>query len=378
MTKRIYLKTNLNNLAFLDLDSQIEKAKNSLIQKFDWCSKRFERSKCSCEDCWTMDYYGRRKNLVGRIPINLYLVKYYDKNCHRGMLNAFVPESFPLFMEFLQFDFDFSKRNPVIHSKFVPNVSRQEKTHFWKVLNTSSALVVLSLPEIDCVKNLPDNIEYIVSGVVKDASEVTTSDLSFINKVISLEKLPYALFPIERSTYSNDPHFMSIFILFNYLNSFKYYYDSNLNIIPFVIGANDEQLRFCCMVLKRWGFKNVAWSLSGINKSHNPNEIKRIRGIISEYFEQVVMVNFLSFRSGFDNSVFISPNWYLLPHLFGRRINLGSKSRICYCPFCKGEAENKIPPSNLSLCSLFKIFRYFKRDFRQTTLKEFLCHHQKV
>lgn len=356
-----------------DLDDRISRIVQRIVNQVQKCENDFHSGKCQCSGCWIRDYYGVQKTLSGEVFSDSDFVKYCDENRHRGVLNRFVPESFPAVAEFLKFRFDFSSRNPRILQKFIPAVSGQGKTHFWNHLHQRNLLVAIPFPEYSCVEYLPKSgVEYIVHGVIRDSSEAKTSDVSFLEKILSSEKRPYAVLPIERSLYPNDSFFMSVYVLFNYLNSFKYYWLSGLNIIPFVIGSTEEQMRLCCMVLRKWGFRNVAWSLSGLNKAHNPDAARRFYGLMSNYFDQVVMVNFLSFRSCFGKSVFVSPDWYLIPSLFGKRVDPGnSNTSRCSCHFCKGLPEKLIPKTELSLCSLFRIFAFFE-SFKQTTLEEFL------
>jgi hypothetical protein len=192
--------------------------------------------------------------------------------------------------------------------------------------------------------------------------------------VLSLEKRPYAILPVERSLYTNDPYFLSVHTLVDYLNAFKYYDISGLNIIPFVIGSSEEQLRLCCTVLRNWGFKNVAWSISGLNKAHYPDRIRKTYWLISRFFDQIAMVNFLSFRGCYQKSVFLSPDWYLIPHEFGRRIaEKRSHQARCACNFCKGRLERMVNKEELALCSLSGLFSFFDR-YTQTTLEESLFH----
>ena len=344
---------------------------NKVLNRLHRCQQNFKAGRCNCANCWIPTDYGLGKTSFNELFIDEDKKKYYDSTCNRGVLGKFVPESYPENMDFLDYNLDFSEKNPRINRKFVPSISTANKTHYWDKLRLTNFFVSISVKDIGYGPSVAQRGgQFIVNGVLKDSVETKTADTSYIQRVLDAKSQPYAVLPIERSLYLNDPHFMSTYVLFEYLNSLKMYDISGLNIIPFVIGSTDEQFRLCCKVLKKWGFRNVAWSVSGLNKAHNSAKIKHTYSLISSYFEQVLMVNFLSFRSYFEKSVFVSPNWYLIPYCFGRRVH-SKQGTICQCEFCRGRFDYRVTPQDLALCSLSKIFSNFDNS-SQTKLEEWL------
>jgi hypothetical protein len=363
------------------LEHQVDKLSNgnqtdfeleSVLSQLHYCKQRFNSGRCNCGVCWIPAYYGFKRTLFNEVVIDEKIRKYLDSSCNKGVLGKIIPQSYPERADFVNYKLDFSHKNPMISQKFIPSITADNKTHYWQKVHSADFIVSVLPQDLKCSRAVEENGgRFIVTGVLKDSLEVRTSDFSYINKVLGIGYKPYAVLPIERSLYLDDPPFLSAYVLFEYLNSFKLYDISGLNLIPLIIGSTNEQIRLCCNVLKSWGFKTVAWSVSGLNKAHKPLKIKQTYSLFSSYFEQVVMVNFLSFQSFYQKAVFVSPDWYLLPYRFGRRA-YGLHGAICSCEFCKGRYESAVSQDDLALCSLSRVFSLFDNNL-QTNMEKWLC-----